>query len=33
MKNKIFNPQEFLTEYRAYIIKKYGKIISRSKRK
>lgn len=25
MKNKIFNPQEFLTEYRAYIIKKYGK--------
>lgn len=25
MKNKIFNPQEFLAEYRAYIIKKYGK--------
>lgn len=25
MKNKIFNPQEFLTEYRLYIIKKYGK--------
>lgn len=25
MKNMIFNPQEFLSEYRSYLLKKYGK--------